>query len=210
LGLIKESFLSHGPFIPIARILSTAYSFISCSDQPDSVVLVLLLRRRKVAVFCDSTINDRRQTFLKGILKRMFFASVDGIFGYGTRSKEYVVHYGANPAKVFHRCQAAALPLDYSPDGALEQRLARAPPADAPRFLYVGRLSAEKGLNTLLAAFATVRADNNRACLVLVGSGPSRKALEQQAQSLGLGKSVQFAGSKSGDDLFKEYTRATS
>ena len=40
LGLIKESFLSHGPFIPIARILSTAYSFISCSDQPDSVVLI--------------------------------------------------------------------------------------------------------------------------------------------------------------------------
>jgi hypothetical protein len=39
LSLIKESFLSHGPFIPIARILATAYSFISCSDQPDSVVL---------------------------------------------------------------------------------------------------------------------------------------------------------------------------
>jgi hypothetical protein len=39
LGLINQSFFSHRPFIPIARILSTAYSFSSSSDQPDSVVL---------------------------------------------------------------------------------------------------------------------------------------------------------------------------
>ena len=50
LGLIKESFLSHGPFIPIARILSTAYSFISCSDQPDSVVLAKAARVPDVTI----------------------------------------------------------------------------------------------------------------------------------------------------------------
>lgn len=173
-------------------------------------LLILLLRRRKTAVFCDSTIHDQKQRFVRGLLKSAFFRVVSGIFGYGTRTKEYVVHYGANPAKVFIPCHAVALPLTYTPAIALESRMAAGISPTTPRFLYVGRLSAEKGLGTLLNAFARIRPKFPAASLIFVGDGKMRAALEKKTLELGLGGSVQFAGSKTGDELFREFTIATA
>jgi amino acid adenylation domain-containing protein len=172
-------------------------------------LLVLILKRRKVAVFCDSTIYDRKQWIVQGFFKRVFFRAVNGIFAYGSRSKEYVIHYGASPNKVYDQCQAAALPLDYAKEKVLAMRLKAAPSTDAPRYLYVGRLSPEKGLDTLLDAFAKVWAQNQHASLVLIGCGSLHEKLEQHARVLGLDAAVHFVGSKSGDELFKEYTKAT-
>jgi glycosyltransferase involved in cell wall biosynthesis len=172
-------------------------------------LLFLLIRRKKIAVFCDSTIYDQKQKFLRGLLKRFFFRSVNGIFCYGTRSKEYVTHYGANAKNVYTRCQAAALPLGYSREEALSARLSMAPAPHAPRYLYVGRLSPEKGLDTLIAAFAGVKQRIAAATLVIVGSGPAREALEAQTRSLGLEEAVVFTGSKASNELFQEYSKAT-
>jgi glycosyltransferase involved in cell wall biosynthesis len=172
-------------------------------------LLVLLLKRRKVAVFCDSTIYDRKQRPVQSLLKRVFFQTVDGIFAYGSRSKEYVIGCGASPGKVYDRCQAAALPRDYAEDKALAMRLKAAPSTDAPRYLYVGRLSVEKGLDTLLDAFARVWTQNGHASLVLMGRGCLQEKLEQQAHVLGIDQAVHFPGSKSGDELFEEYSKAT-
>ncbi len=63
-------------------------------------------------------------------------------------------------------------------------------------FLYIGRLSHEKGLDILIRAVA--RLDAGR--LLIVGSGPEEEALRQLARKLGAGR-VEFAGYKSGDDL---------
>ena len=185
---------------------------ISGYEKPESwlQLLILLAKRKKIGVFCDSTIYDQKQIFWKGLLKSLFFKSVDGIFAYGIRSKEYVTHYGANPNTIYHRCQAAALHKEYTSENALATRLKLAPATDAPRFLYVGRLSAEKGLDTLLEAFAKVHAQNTKAALILVGSGALKDTLEQQVRTLGLTNSVIFAGSKSGEELFQEYAKATA
>jgi glycosyltransferase involved in cell wall biosynthesis len=169
----------------------------------------LRMRGKKVAVFCDSTINDRKQSAFRGILKRLFFRSVHGFFCYGERSREYVVSYGGDPRYVFKRCQAAALPFDYSAEKALEARIEMAAPAAAPRYLYVGRLSPEKGLDTLLAAFANVFVKNEKATLVLVGSGQQREALQARAGELGLEGAVTFAGSKGVASLAEEYLKAS-
>src|SRR6185369_5785333 len=53
-------------------------------------------------------------------------------------------------------------------------------------------LRPEKGLPTLIDAFHLVRPHFPRTKLVLVGSGPMRSALEEQARSLGLSESVVF------------------
>ena len=45
-------------------------------------------------------------------------------------------------------------------------------PAPSPRFLYLGRLAPEKGVDVLLGAFATVVEDVPDARLRIVGSGP--------------------------------------
>ncbi len=174
-----------------------------------AMLLAAVLKGTKRAVFCDSTVHDQPQSFVKGLLKRFFFAFCDGFFVYGERARAYVMQYGAPPEKVFFRCQASALPHGYSPDLALQQRIAHAPSVEAPRFLYVGRLSPEKSLDVLLRSFVRVRQTLPAATLVIVGAGPQRKMLEDLAHSLSLGEGVFFAGSMDVAALAVEYAKAT-
>ncbi|WP_437622434.1 glycosyltransferase family 4 protein [Sorangium sp. So ce1151] len=60
----------------------------------------------------------------------------------------------------------------------------------------VARLSPEKDHATLLTAFARLREVRPDAHLTVVGDGPERPALEQQAARLGLGGAVLFTGTR--------------
>lgn len=64
---------------------------------------------------------------------------------------------------------------------------------DAVRFVFVGRLIPFKGVDMLLEAFAACR-ERQSLALSIIGDGPQRKALEQQASALGLGDAVTFHG----------------
>jgi glycosyltransferase involved in cell wall biosynthesis len=68
----------------------------------------------------------------------------------------------------------------------------------SPRAAFVGRLAPEKGLDTLIAAWPSVRAEHPDARLLLIGEGPQRPALEAQARALGLtlgpGQAVELPG----------------
>lgn len=63
-----------------------------------------------------------------------------------------------------------------------------------PRFVYVGRQSAEKGVDVLLAAFPRVLEQLPGASLGLLGVGPDKAANERLAAELGLGEHVSFLG----------------
>lgn len=65
-------------------------------------------------------------------------------------------------------------------------------PEDAPVALWVGRLSPEKGVHTLLEALA--QPELAEACLLLVGDGPERRSLERCCRTLQLDGRVYFAG----------------
>jgi glycosyltransferase involved in cell wall biosynthesis len=60
--------------------------------------------------------------------------------------------------------------------------------------LYVGRLAAGKGLDTLLEAFSVLRAAVPSASLALVGSGPLQARLERRVLADGLARSVRLVG----------------
>ena len=62
--------------------------------------------------------------------------------------------------------------------------------------LFMGRLSEQKSLPTLFNAFAVARKDCPALHLLLLGDGPSRRALEFQAEKLDLSAHVTFAGSQ--------------
>ncbi|HEY4066067.1 MAG TPA: glycosyltransferase family 1 protein [Burkholderiaceae bacterium] len=74
--------------------------------------------------------------------------------------------------------------------------------ADDLVMLYVGRLAAEKNLQTLVTAYAAVRAIDARAKLVVVGDGPMRKTLEERCPG------AVFAGQRRDDDLLVHYASA--
>ncbi|MBM7488396.1 glycosyltransferase involved in cell wall biosynthesis [Bradyrhizobium sp. USDA 3686] len=171
--------------------------------------LVLSLKKRPFALFCDSTLYDQRQTFWKGVAKRIIFNWAAGIFCYGVRAMEYVSYYGVPTSKTFVRCQAAALPQDYSVEKALQQRIENAQSNAAPRYLYVGRLSPEKSLDHLLLAFKEILGSRSDAQLVLVGKGASEPELRDLAANLGIQQQVDFAGPKYDAALFHEYSKAS-
>lgn len=73
--------------------------------------------------------------------------------------------------------------------------LERPSPADrAWRFVQSGRYVDKKGLDLTLRAFAMIVAKYPQARLTLVGDGPLRSALEQQAKVLGIAEHVLFTG----------------
>jgi colanic acid/amylovoran biosynthesis glycosyltransferase len=64
----------------------------------------------------------------------------------------------------------------------------------APTVLMVGRLVEKKGMSFGLRAFAAARRREPAASLRIVGDGPLRRALEDEAQQLGIAQAVCFAG----------------
>jgi glycosyltransferase involved in cell wall biosynthesis len=150
-----------------------------------TMLMVCILLRRKRAVFCDSTIADRPKTAWRELAKRWFFGWCNGFFCYGIRSKEYLMSYGVSESKIALRCQAAALPRGYSAAEVLSYYASnRHSRADEPHFLYVGRLSAEKGLDDLLQAFYKLYTAYPKARLDLVGSGSLAEELKSRAAEL--------------------------
>jgi glycosyltransferase involved in cell wall biosynthesis len=162
-----------------------------------AMLFLCILLGRKRAVFCDSTKYDRPKYLWKDIAKGLFFRRCHGFFCYGSRSKEYVLSYGVEEKRIKMRCQAAALPHAYDPENVLDEY--RANPfkdSTSAKFLYVGRLSIEKGLDDLLEAFSQIHGRSSEATLDLVGAGPLQEKLSARVKSLGLEQSVKFLGPK--------------
>lgn len=173
-----------------------------------AMLAACIVMRKRRAVFCDSTAFDRPRRLTTSIPKRLFFSLCDGYFGFGERSREYLMSLGAKRERIFVPCQAAALPRSFSPEHALGERLA-ARCNGRPVLLYVGRLSEEKSIDTLLDAFACARQAVPDATLRIVGTGGLHDALANRVAALALGGAVQFVGSLQDEPLSREYFGAT-
>lgn len=75
---------------------------------------------------------------------------------------------------------------------------------DKTVLLYVGRLSAEKNISELLS-YIHKSGQQEKITFLLVGDGPKRNTLEQQAQQLHLETSVKFAGMAPFDQIEDYY-----
>jgi glycosyltransferase involved in cell wall biosynthesis len=73
--------------------------------------------------------------------------------------------------------------------------------------LYLGRLSVEKDVETLLRAFVMLPLEES---IDIVGDGPDRMRLESLAKELGLSSRVHFLGTKSGEELLEKIKRSKS
>ncbi len=75
------------------------------------------------------------------------------------------------------------------------------------RFLFVGRLNAQKGIGLLLEALA---ASSSGASLDVVGDGDGRAAFELRAHALGLATRVHWLGAQTQEQLVPLYRGATA
>jgi glycosyltransferase involved in cell wall biosynthesis len=173
-----------------------------------AMLAACIVTGKRRAVFCDSTARDNPRRMLTSIPKRVFFTLCDGYFAFGMRSREYLMSLGAKKDTIFSPCQAAALPRSFSPGTVVSDRLAHRQ-GNKPVFLFVGRLSAEKGINTLVEAFKLLKERVPEAALRIVGTGPLGNQLNQQVADAGLQDSVHFLGSLQDEPLSREYFGAT-
>jgi glycosyltransferase involved in cell wall biosynthesis len=92
---------------------------------------------------------------------------------------------------------------------APSQSSVRQEPEHGLRLLYVGRLSPEKGVDTLLRALPPVLERASGAGLDVVGSGSDERALRALSADLGLSEHVRFQGAVSPAEL-EDYYRTAS
>jgi glycosyltransferase involved in cell wall biosynthesis len=85
------------------------------------------------------------------------------------------------------------LPLDWQQQVAAPLPWGEAASLPKPRILAVGRLTAQKGFDCLLHAFASLH-PHTGGSLLIVGEGEERPALEALAQTLGIGGAVYMPG----------------
>ena len=71
--------------------------------------------------------------------------------------------------------------------------------------LYVGRLGKEKSVDFLLKAFKLIYEANSQMAFVIIGDGPEKNNLKNQAKELGIEKNVYFLGSINHMDIPKAY-----
>jgi len=80
-------------------------------------------------------------------------------------------------------------------------------PRGTKRFLFVGRLNAQKGIALLLQALASTTAG---ASLDVVGDGDDRAALETSARLLGISERVRWHGARTQEQLVTMYRAASA
>ena len=107
--------------------------------------------------------------------------------------RESLVSAGIPPAKIATVQNGVNGELFFERN-RLNERAALGLPNDRQIILFVGRLSEEKGLHTLIEAVASLRRKRSNFLLVLVGDGPLLSQLESDVKGSGLVEHVRFAG----------------
>jgi glycosyltransferase involved in cell wall biosynthesis len=180
--------------------------------QPTSLLGIAWarLRRRPYGLFVESH-DLRRRSRRKNALRRALVGPlVRGaavLYPTGESAKQSLTGLGGSPARM------VAFP--HVPDPAVfhagERELARTQlreqfglSPETPVLVFVGRLVASKGVESLLRAHASVH-EQTGALLVIVGDGPLRGSLEAAASSgvtfLGFRPPAEIAGILRGADL---------
>jgi len=90
------------------------------------------------------------------------------------------------------------------------QRFSPSPPPESPIVLHVARLTPKKGTSDLISAMRLLRRRVPEARLMIIGDGPLRKRLEDQAAHEGVSDVVRFLGGLADRADVVEWTRRSA
>ena len=185
----------------VLALLGDAYA---ASDRETAAIPIYIRSYQTAAtdevmnysLFAASTADDARSGApIYEITKRWMFRNADWCLATGPLQAAYVRSYDprARVAIIGNPVDMSRFATMHPNDGGRRDRL-RAARGWSDRFVigYVGRLSPEKDLRTLIRAAATLTRENMRATVAIVGSGRLESSL--RAFSAELGTDVQFIG----------------
>jgi glycosyltransferase involved in cell wall biosynthesis len=140
-------------------------------------------------------------------IEKHFLSQYQHIFGISREEGGYL--QDLCPHSTVHFSPTGVDFVKFSPGDRQAARQVCKLPEEGHVLLYVGRLTAEKGLEYLLEAFAIARSKlNPTATLIVVGSGPLQDTLMRQVQELGLTHAVTFTGNLPSEQLPHWYRAA--
>jgi glycosyltransferase involved in cell wall biosynthesis len=164
---------------------------------------------KKFGCFIDSTILDKKFNPLYFFLKLVFLFKIHVVLCYGYLSKKFAIFLNVPKNRIVIRCQTAGFSKRYNPKAILEARLKSKKIASKVfQLLYVGRISPEKGLWTLIDALKNISATNFVFKLNIIGAGPSLDSLMKYVAENKMTRNIKFLGPKNKHQLSRYYMRS--
>jgi len=148
----------------------------------------MLLRRKAPALVCTSHGGDlyALNNFFFTRLKKWTIDKCTHFCVVSSAMKKVAMKMGVNGGKISVMPMGVDLINEFKPVPEIKR--------NDQRLIFVGRLVEKKGAGCLLDAMARVTKTVPGAELLIVGGGPLRSTLEQEAKQLGLDNHVQFLG----------------
>lgn len=201
-GMLRKVLLS---FVNLLRFNADVVIVTGYSSLESWVILMLSkLLRKKIILTVDSSVFEYDSNSKYNFLKRFFVKQVDAVLAYGSSSQSLIKKIGRSSGvyQPFH-CLDSSFYL--SKDEILRRKRMRS--NIVYTFLYVGRLSKEKGVDLLISSFASVFADFSNVRLHIVGNGPLFAKCKMQVNDLNV-SNVLLIGALVGEELKNAYLNA--
>jgi glycosyltransferase involved in cell wall biosynthesis len=129
-----------------------------------------------------------------------YYDQMDAIYAPSDSTRQELIAHGIKPDKV--RLYPRGIDIQrFSPEKRNGFLASRYGLEDVCALLYVGRVSKEKNLDGLVEAYRALRAETDRAHLVVVGDGPFLADMRASLEGL----PCTFTGVLKGDDLVAAY-----
>src|SRR4030042_3313215 len=164
--------------------------------------------RKPFILWSGSTISE--PSFLRKVslpLIKFMVRHSDALIAYGTRAKEYLIHLGASPEKIFIAFNT--VDTDFFKQQSAKFKIKRKELKDklgvrnTAVILYVGQLIERKGIKYLLSAYSKLK-HNFDVALVIVGDGIQKNELEDLCAKEAI-QDAFFVGYKQLEELPKYY-----
>lgn len=179
----------HGVLKHIWGTDATAVVFLGDMNVMSTWVSVLLARRRGISILFWGHGLYGREGRLKRWLRLRFLGMAACNLVYGEHARGLMIHNGLSPDRV----RVVYNSLDHAYQRVLRESVIQSSfypsqgwfnEPSAPILLFVGRLTAEKRLDSVINAIKKLREADEGYNLLLVGDGPERLRLEEAAANL--------------------------
>jgi glycosyltransferase involved in cell wall biosynthesis len=159
-------------------------------------IVIAKLTGKRVLMWSHGFLREERG--LKGWLRERFYRLSDGFLLYGRRPRELMIRRGFDPATLYLVYNSLDYDLQRSVRDALPAGSQRCrslfPRPELPVVVYIGRLTASKGIDQLLTAAALLKARGAGVNVLILGDGPQTAALKDSAARLSLEGRTHFYG----------------
>ena len=137
-----------------------------------------------------------RESWIKALVKKVFYRLPSGSFLYGNYAKDVMVKNGFSEKKLWVIHNSLAYSNQLKTRNLMQKTDVYSSyfKNEAPTIIYIGRLTEYKRLDMLIESLKVLGSRGQYYNLVLVGDGPQREKLQAMTKEYGVGDRVWFYG----------------